>query len=119
MTPEEAGRLLDVIGNIGLVIQIPAMVVWVVHVILAGGSTRHVFPLPFIIGIPIAFMNAVLNVIQGKSATFAILMLGLNAYIVYRWWKDNGDDRWKKLKARLASRVKAMNGRLVVVPVRS
>lgn len=119
MTPGEAARLEDVIGWIGVAINTPAMVVWVVMVIRARGQSRYVFPLPFIVSIPISFMHAVLSIIQGKGAMWPTLMLGVNAYIVYRWWKDGGNDRWKKLKAKLASRVQAMNGRLVVVPVRS
>jgi hypothetical protein len=119
MTPMEAGRLEDVIGWIGVALQMPAMTVWVVHVIRSGGSSKNVFPLPFIIAIPFCFMNGVLDMIQGKSAVMPVIWLGMNAYIVYRYFSDNDNDRWKRLKKRVGERIQAMNGRLVVVPVRS
>ena len=119
MTPMEAARLEDVIGWIGVVLQTPAMVIWVAHVMRSGGSSTKVFPLPFIIAIPFCFMNGVLDMIQGKSAVMSVIWLGLNSYVVYRYFKDNGDDRWKRFKKRVGERIKAMNGRLVVVPVRS
>ena len=46
------------------------------------------------------------------------LLVTVNVYLNYQWWKHhNHDDRWKKRRKKAASKIKAINGKLVVVPV--
>lgn len=45
----------------------------------------------------------------------AMIFVGL-AWLHHREWKKSGDDRWKKLRRKVSSKVGERGGRLVVMP---
>jgi hypothetical protein len=73
------------------------------------------FPTYFIADIPFELLIDMLNVALGRSAIINVIFGGANAYYVYCWWKQKPPSN--RRKSRVLSRVKRLNGRLVLVPV--
>lgn len=55
-----------------------------------------------------------------KSAVHPALVgtaqVAFGAYWIYRWWKHDGNDRWKKFKKKLTESIQQVGGKLKVVP---
>lgn len=119
MTPEDMQRLLHVVQMIDWFVTVPAEVIWIVMSVKQGRRLLDTFPIGPIAVVPSTFIQAALKVALGLPAWSLVLLLALNAYIIYRYIKNNKNDRWKRFKKRVGERIKAMNGRLIVVPVRS
>lgn len=73
---------------------------------------------------PFFWVIVIVDLVCDLSSSATPLMIAANGFVLvmdyfnWRFYKDidNDDDRWKRRKKKLADKVKALNGRLVLVP---
>ncbi len=92
---------------------VPAEIAGIFHSVFGRGPHWLIHGL-LVTGVYLLFDAAVASMNDnhtsaGISTFFGVLFLWL-------WWKDDGNDRWKKTKKKLAEKVAQIGGKLQVVP---
>jgi hypothetical protein len=68
------------------------------------------------LAVAVAYACAGLADVLGLDAKLAAFNFGIAALWGWQWWREGGDDDFRKGRKRLASKVREVAGRLTVVP---